>query len=337
LEDIAHKRLRLTNAFAFAQDPARIIRAFRLQAQLDFHSGPELLRAAADSAGSLLALSPSRLGQEWMKLLSAPCAAAMSAMDKAGILSLLLPGWEEGRGMEQNPFHHLPVLEHNLAALAALESILRHPPAALTTALSDASALKMAALLHDLGKPATMRPKAPGWNSFHNHDQVGGEMTWQACLQLGLGPSLAQQTGDLVRKHMLAHHLLNACQRHPQARSRLLGRFLHRHQNVMDQLFLLALADIRAGQGRQRPPQLEQELLRMWEELEQLRQGRDLPPPLLNGHDIMRALNLAPGPQLGRILNRLRQYQLEGLIHDRQQALAQAKKWRHEKGAGGSG
>lgn len=314
---------------SMADDPLRIIRAFRFMAELGF---------IVDDGGQITAALPGlqkiakpRLGQEWLRLMRVPVAAdAIQCMDNFGVLSLLIPGWEAGRHMEQNPYHHLPVLEHSLASVRAMEQVLNNRAFYLGE-LADIKLevalplLKTACLLHDLGKTATMQYKQPGWNSFHYHDRAGVKLAATACGSLGLGSRQTELVADLVGRHMLPHFLLGAISQHQDKSRRLLGRFILRYHGLLNSLMLMALADDMAGLGPARPADLEARLLAVWRDLRQIQQTPELPPPLINGRELMAACALAPGPRLGSVLKHLRALQLEGVIDCKAQALHAAQ------------
>jgi putative nucleotidyltransferase with HDIG domain len=247
------------------------------------------------------------------------------------VLSFLLPGWEECRGVEQNPYHHLDVLEHSLACVAAMEALIINPDtrdmAGPALAQADLPLLKTAALLHDMGKPPTAQAKSPGWNTFYRHDKLGALLARNACLNLGLGPNQANTVARLVGGHMEPHHLLWNCSSHPRLRPRYLKRFLYRHEHDAQALMLMAQADNMAGQGPGRPEHLEENFMELWRELNAMAAAAPIPPPLLNGRQVMEACSLSPGPEVGRLLRRLRHCQLDEDLQSREQALSLVKSW----------
>ena len=332
LDDIKNKLIRLASASALKQDPLRIIRAYRLKAELGFSFEQALEPAIKEALPGLSKIAQERLGQEWLRLMGQKKAAgAITDMDP--LLSFLVPGWEACRGLKQNPYHHLPVLEHSLDSVRALEEILNQPHLRdLHEDLADIDLplLKTATLLHDLGKAPTARFKAPGWNSFYNHDKAGARLAEKACLNLGLGRRQAEFVSRLVARHMLPQHLLNAVMRYPFVRNRQIRRFILRNQNI-PQLMLMALADIMAGKGPKRPPELEKHFIALWREMEQVRKTQPPPAPLLNGHQVMAACDLKESPLLGRILKRLRNCQLDGKVDNEAQALDLVRQWAEEE------
>jgi poly(A) polymerase len=301
---------------------------------------PGLPEALAAAAPGLFRVPRERVAQEWLKLMAAPAAApAVLAMERDQVLTRLLPQLAQGRGMEQNPFHHLDVLGHNLATLVHLEE-LSGPSAAFSGSvlLEEAGGylaqprhralLKTAALLHDLGKPLTRRPKSPGWATFHRHDLEGARLAMQATRRLGLSKADAGQVARLVAGHMRPFHLLGVESRGLLS-TRAVRRLLQACGDDLAGLFLLGLADTMAGRGPERPADAEARLLALYARVAGLR-DRQLAqalaaPPLLDGRQLMSGLGLEPGPQVGRLLRLLREAQLDGRVSTAAQALEMAR------------
>ena len=340
--DLAARRLRPAGPGVLEDDPLRVLRAFRFISTHGLVPAPGVLANLAAAAPGLFRVARERIGQEWRKLMAGPGAArALAAMEQAQTLTRLIPELAGGRGLAQNPFHHLDVLGHNLACLASLEDIAADLAGQLGDLAAEAGAylmeedwrfvLKTASLFHDLGKPSTRQDKEPGWSSFHRHDLVGAGLAWQAARRLGLGKAESGQVARLVREHMRPFHLLGAFNRGGVSR-RAARRLLVAAGPDLAGLFLMGLADTMAGRGPQRPPEAEERLLLLWRLINGMRDSelaRALEaPPLVDGHTLMRELGLAPGPEVGLILGLLRRAQLDGSIVDPPQALDLARRLR---------
>ncbi|MBI5524669.1 MAG: HD domain-containing protein [Desulfarculus sp.] len=341
LADLGARRLRLAGPGVLSDDPLRVLRAYRFLASHGLSLAPGLEQDLAAAAPGLFRVARERIAQEWRKLMAAPAAApAVWAMERGQVLTRLMPELAMGRGVLQNPFHHLDVLEHNLATLAHLEelaagggvyagSLLLQEASAYLAGQNARAQLKTAALLHDLGKPATRRPKAPGWATFHRHDLVGAGLAGQAARRLGLSKAEAGHIASLVAGHMRPFHLLGAATRGGLSR-RAVRRLLVACGQHLPGVFLLGLADTMAGRGPMRPAEAEERLLALYGQVAELR-DRELAqalaaPPLLDGHQLMAGLSLEPGPEVGRLLGLLREAQLDGLVDTPQAALALARR-----------
>lgn len=345
-EDLRQGRLRLAGPDSLADDPLRVLRAFRFMSSHGMRLEPGLRERLAAAGPGLFRVARERLGQEWLKLMAgANAARAVLAMDRTQVLTRLVPALARGRGLAQNPYHHLDVLRHNLATLLHLSRLARDQaclPPELAREARDyleperrRALLLSAALLHDLGKPATRQEKGPGWSSFHRHDLVGAGLAARALRGLGLARADADWVAAMVAGHMRPFHLLGATQRQGLSRRAAL-RLLSAAGPDLPGLFLLALADTLAGRGPLRPSEAEERLIALWDQVSRLRDSELAAalaaPPLINGRELMAALDLAPGPEVGRLLNLVRQAQLEGRVASRTSALALARARQRRRG-----
>ena len=341
LADLQARRLSLAGPGVLADDPLRVLRAYRFLASHGLTLAPGLDQDLAAAGPGLFRVARERVAQEWYKLMAAPAAArAVLAMERDQVLTRLVPELARGRGVEQNPFHHLDVLGHNLATLVHLEELAAPSSVYAGSRLLDEAAaylaqprprilLKTAALLHDLGKPDTRRPKSPGWATFHRHDLEGARLALQAARRLGLGKADAGGIARLVAEHMRPFHLLGVAAKGQLSRRAVL-RLLMACGPDLPGVFVLGLADTMAGRGRQRPADAEERLLALYLRVAELR-DRELTqalaaPPLLDGRQLMVALGLAPGPEVGRLLGLLREAQLDGQVGTPAEALEMAQR-----------
>jgi poly(A) polymerase len=186
-----------------------------------------------------------------------------------------------------------------------------------------AALFKLAALLHDIAKPATKQPKPGGGVSFHEHQTIGGEVALKVARRLGFGAEAARYIRLVVREHMRPGQLGVL----DEVTQRAVARFFHATADAGPDVLLHLLADHMATRG----PQIN---VASW-----LRQARwvdalldtiwgaaiEPTPPLLNGDELMRALGLAPGPLVGRLLAAIDRAQAEGEISTSTEALALAR------------
>ncbi|BEQ17008.1 CCA tRNA nucleotidyltransferase [Desulfoferula mesophila] len=344
--DLAAMVLRPAGTGVLRADPLRVLRALRFVATHGFNPAPGLEYRLAGAAPGLFRVAAERIGGEWLRLMAGPWAVeAVGLMERCGVLTRLVPELAAGRGLEQNPYHHLDVLGHSLACARAAGRLLagQGPVSGALAAEGPAyldqphrrSLFMTAALLHDLGKPPMRQVKDEQWATFYRHEIVGATMAAARCRALGLAKADAAWVGRLVAEHMRPFHLLGA-----QGRGQLTRRGVRRMLGALGRdlpaLFMLAMADTIAGRGPLRPPEAEGRLLALYEEVARLR-DRELAaalaaPPLLDGHELMQALGLASGKEVGRLLNLVREAQLDGEIGSREEALALAKQ-AHDNGA----
>lgn len=338
--DLRKRRLRLASARVLEQDPVRVLRAFRFMSTHAMEPASGLMDQLSAAGPGLFRVAVERIATEWLKLMSGPRAGrAIAAMDQAGCLTRLAPSLAQGRGVEQNPFHHLDVLGHNLACLDALDQIQAEPVVhfgdlgnEIAAYLADEGrlpVLKTAALLHDLGKPLTRRLREPGYASFHNHDQAGARLALRTVKSLGLSKAACKGVAFYVAEHMRPFHLMGLW-RDDRLTSRAVRRMIAAQGEHLSGIFALALADTIAGAGPQRPADAEEVLVSLYGRVAELRDAELAAalaaPPLINGHDLIKSLGLKPGPWVGRLLAAVREAQLDGEVSDADQALSLARR-----------
>jgi tRNA nucleotidyltransferase (CCA-adding enzyme) len=176
----------------FAEDALRMLRAVRISAELGFSIAPETSSAMAKNASLLGAISRERVRDELTRILMSDTPMqALYIAQKLGLLRYIIPELEEGIGCAQNQAHSFDVFEHSLRSL-------QHA-ADKKWPLS----VRLAALLHDIGKPASRRwsDEKKDW-TFHGHEVVGARMAKKICADLRLPNELSATVVALVRWHM---------------------------------------------------------------------------------------------------------------------------------------
>ena len=339
--DADGRLLRAASDSAFADDPLRLLRAPRLASTLGLtiDAGTVALaragaRRAADPAGE-------RQFAELRGLVGGPDPLrGMKLMDELELTQVVLPELDGLRGVVQNPNHHLDVLGHTLAVLeewlgierelpgfagelaAELDAFLAEP---LADELTRAAALRFGALFHDLGKPET-RSEGSGYVTFIGHDEVGARIIASVCGRLRTSRRLSTHLQGLALHHLRLGFLIH---QRPLSR-RAVYDYLAATEPVSADVTLLSVADRLAARGE--GPLASREMVEAHLDLarEMLRDAlawhRDGPPaPPLSGDDLARELGLAPGPELGRLLEELRAEAFAGEISGKDEALERAR------------
>jgi tRNA nucleotidyltransferase/poly(A) polymerase len=366
--DLLLKTIRACSPAAFTDDPVRILRAVRQAAALEFRIEPGSRKAMKAAAGLLPGVSPERQRDELFKILEGrKPEAALRALDLLGALPELLPELADMKGVRQSGPHIYDVWEHTLAVLGYLGGILNAlGPAGESAAGADLftgllamrlgryrekfaahfagppsqerslrGLLFFAALYHDAAKPATRSVEAGGRIRFFDHDQLGAERAARRGLALRLSNAEVERVETIVRQHMRFHFHSNRMEAESAGPSRkAIYRFFRDTGEAGVDLILLGLADLRGARG----PGLSQEawtaaldiarifLENYWERP----QETVAPPPLVDGHDVIREYNLEQGPWVGRVLEAIREAQATGSVSTREQALAFGRSWLEE-------
>jgi poly(A) polymerase len=308
-------------------DVLRAWRVVRFAAQLGFRVErrtrgwvQELARALAAAADrgppphAAVALpAPERLGAELDDTIATPVAGrAFAALDDLGLLAPVLPELTDGRGVAQGNLHHLDVLRHQLEALQQL-----------VDAFPDADlALRWATLLHDVGKPPTRTPGSVTEDGlvlrdrFHGHDALGAELAAAALRRLRRPRATVARVHDLVAAHM----------RPLPDDERGARRFAHRLRPLLPDLLRLMVADREAARGRAASAVARR---RYRERIGLVLAALEQPPaptPIVDGHALMAALGLAPGPRVGELLAAIAEARALGDVGTREEALAYAER-----------
>jgi poly(A) polymerase len=333
--DLAARVVRAVSEAALAEDPARVLRAFRFAATLEFAIDADTLEMARRHAPGLAGVAGERLCRDLALLLAAPRAArAVTLADEAGVLGAVLPELEAERGVTQNAYHHLDVLGHSLEALRRLELLLDYLPALagddaprLSAFLAEepvaerprTALLKLAVLLHDAGKPPC-RDVRDGRVIFYGHPNAGADLARVAAARLRLSSRETEELARYVARHMTPVDLLA----HPMTPRRE-ARFFRREGECGLALLLLSLADAEATRGPAADPsgvdRLRAFATTMIADYYAWAEPRLAEPLLVDGVTLMRTFQLAPGREVGALLALVRDAQDAGELASRDDAL----------------
>lgn len=348
IADLLAKKLRACSATAFLDDPVRVLRAVRQSVSFSLQILPESLALIRQAVPRLPQVSPERLRDELFKMLSQKRpAAAFNILDMLGGLPYILPEINALKGIEQSPPHINDVWNHTLEVLNRLEDVLQvlatdydpdkaaslilgmsvlrlgryrqqleeHLSQPLNPDRSMRSLLFLAALYHDTGKPQTRQVDINGRIRFFDHGQVGASLMSRRAQTLRLSNQETERLVLIVKHHM--HPLLLAYEEQLPTR-KAIYRFFRQTGEAGVDVCILSLADMLATYGSGLPPEMwahQLDVVRMlleswWEKPAEAVS----PPPLINGHDLMDRFGLEPGPQLGDLLEAIREAQATGQV-----------------------
>ncbi|MFI9720971.1 CCA tRNA nucleotidyltransferase [Streptomyces sp. NPDC052396] len=317
LEDLAERVLRTpgTPEESFSDDPLRMMRAARFAAQLDFEVAPEVVTAMREMAGRLEIVSAERIRDELNKLvLSGHPRKGLRLLVETGLADLVLPELPALR-LERDEHHrHKDVYEHTLIVL--------DQAIALETTGPDLT-LRLAALLHDIGKPRTRRFEKDGRVSFHHHEVVGAKMTKFRMTKLKYPNELVKDVSRLVELHLRFHGYGTG-----EWTDSAVRRYVRDAGPLLDRLHKLTRSDCTTRNKRK-----AQALSEAYDGLEvriaELKQKEELDAirPDLDGNEIMEILDVGPGPQIGQAYRHLLELRLEYGPMERERAVAALKEW----------
>lgn len=337
--DLEARVLRVLGEQSYRDDPLRPLRLARLATELSLEPDDETERLTRAHAGRVPDTSPERIWAELRRLVIAD--RVLDGLELAGRLGLteaVLPELAALRGVEQSHFHHLDVYGHTLEVLREQLELERELAAvfgpvaddlrtvldeSLADELTRMQALRFAALVHDMAKPATRRELPDGRVSFIGHDSVGQELVVALCRRFRTSERLASFLGAVTRHHLVLGFLVHA---RPLDR-RAIYRYIRTCEPVEVEVTVLSCADRRATRGRNADAAIAAHLDLALELMEPaLEWRRDGPPkPPLRGNELAEALGIEPGPELGRLVEALREAVFAGEVQDRDQAVAYAQ------------
>lgn len=282
-------------AARFEEDRLRMLRAVRFAAGLDFTLEPETHRAVKKLAGSITDISMERISDELQNMLTGPRPArALRLLDETGLLGPVLPEVSALKGVAQPKKFHPEgdVWEHTLLCFEKAD-----PPLTAT--------LAFAVLFHDIGKPPTFQ--IADRIRFNHHDRVGARMAAKICRRLKMPARDARRIEELVQKHI---DFMNV----QKMRESTLKRFLL--MDNFDEHLELHRIDCEASHNMTENVDFCKQKLH---EFEEEFNAPELPPPLLNGNEIM-DLGIPEGPEIGQIKDEMLDAQLEGRLKTRKEA-----------------
>lgn len=276
---------------SFSDDPLRMLRAARFTSQLRFRPAPRVVRAMQDMAERLEIISVERIRDELCKLvLTDRPRTGLNLLVETGVAEQFLPELPALR-LERDEHHrHKDVYEHSLTVLEqaiALEKPRGHEPDLVS---------RLAALLHDIGKPRTRRFEPGGKVSFHHHDVVGAKMVKKRMKALHFSTDEIRSVALLVELHLRFHGYGDG-----QWTDSAVRRYVRDAGDELERLHILTRADCttrnqrKAARLRRAYDHLEERIDVLAEE-EKLNAMR----PDLNGDQIMEILQLSPGREVGQ-------------------------------------
>jgi poly(A) polymerase len=349
LIDIQQRRLKAVQDNIFLDDPLRMLRAIRFRARYQLTIDTWTEQLIKRDAKLLLRAAAERIHDELYAILVTNGAInQLRYLDSLGLLTILIPEFIPARGMRQPNPHYWDVLEHSLESVSALERVAMmlqsgdaptqdfsqisplldeaEQQGAFQFASLTRSPMKLAALLHDIGKTSTYSTDEKGNIHFYNHPQAGIPLAQQIMARL----NASTQDHRLVQL-TVAHHMRPGQLAHlDSVTPRAIRRYFVDLGPTGIQVALFSLADHIATLGPgweeyiRRPDSslashvafVRLLLTRYIRERESI-----LPARLVSASELMRRLKLEPGPIIGQLLELIAEAQAEGQIHSKEEAI----------------
>jgi len=328
--DLVKGLIKIVHDKSFDQDPLRIMRAFSLSAVFDFKIARPTCRLCVLKRKKLAGVSRERIREEFFKILSSSKAyEIVEKLDEYAILELIFPEILRMKELKKR-FRRLDVWGHSMDTLKntgiLIRSFSRNPriksylEEEVSSGRRRVELLKLAALLHDLGKPGTFGVEKRKVR-FHGHERLGAYLCGKIALRLKLSNQELRFLQKIVFLHLRPGYLVT----NPVLTAKAKFRFLRDAGDAAGSALILAIADERSTKDyllldkiRKRYQRVLPRLLR-----EHFAGQKEKPAGrLVNGWDIMRRFRLKPSPLIGKVLRELEELQAIGRIKTKADALA---------------
>ncbi|MCP4303362.1 MAG: CCA tRNA nucleotidyltransferase [bacterium] len=313
LADLAAQVLRtpIDPRVSFGDDPLRMLRLFRFVATLGFGADPEAEQAVRDMKDRLSIVSAERIRDEFNKLMVGDhVAAGLWGLVNSQLAEEFIPELT-ALELEQDPHqHHKDVLAHTIAVVAKTSPI---------------ETLRVAALLHDIGKPAT-REFGPQGVSFHHHEVVGARLARERMRKLRYPKETVRDVSQLVFLHMRPHTFKMGWT------DSAVRRYVRDAGELLPLLNELVRCDV-TTRSRKRATAISRRIDELEERIETLREQEALDAlrPPIDGNDVMKHLGLKPGRDVGVAMKQLTEHRIEHGPYDEAEAYRLLDEWWSER------
>lgn len=345
LKDIQQRVIRAVSQSVFELDAARLLRAVRLAAELDFTVSKETEALIRHSAHLISDVAGERLREELLRLLGAPeTGQLLLYLDELGLITALFPELTEAKGVSQPQEHHWDVFNHSIKAAAAVDFVLhqgswrhaddsvlgfvpwsaeleRHFGLRVSGTSTRRLLMKLAALLHDIAKPRTKAIDAEGRTRFFGHPGQGAPVAAGMLRRLRFSSREIKLVEAIVRYHLRPVQM----SLHELPSHRAIYRYFRDSSDAAIDTLFFSLADHLATRG----PDLD---IANWRQHADMvgyvlaqhskKESVVAPPKLVSGHDLIKSFNLSPGPQIGKLLEAVREAQAAAEVSSTEEALS---------------
>ena len=331
IEDLNKKILREISVIYFMYKPLRLLRIFRFYSSLGFEPAENLIHIASKYSNLINKPAKERIEYELMKLFNGKyCAESLILMDKTGILEQLFPIVKELKQIPPNQHHHLDLFHHSIETVKQVQILYENSSEEVKSHLDRTdfggfpriTHLKLACLLHDIGKPSTWTiEENTQRHRFIKHDSEGEKLCVPILKNLCFSNKQIEYISYIIKKHMYPSAVVSA----PDMSEKTMMRYLRKSEdNAIDNI-LIAQADRLSARG----PEITGEIVNnninalnnLMDFCIETRKNIKPLPKLLDGNEIMQILNIKPSPKLGEILDTLKEAQISGDITTKEEAV----------------
>lgn len=300
---------------SFNDDPLRMLRAARFASALNFAPAPRVVAAMTDMASQIDRITAERIQTELNKLmLGENPTAGLELMVDTGLAERFFPEIPGMQMTQDEHMQHKDVYAHSLQVMRQAIDLETDGPDLV---------LRWAALLHDIGKPATRAAKPGGGVTFYHHEVVGAKMVRKRLRALKYPKQVISDIGQLVFLHQRFHGYGES-----QWTDSAVRRYVTDAGPLLERLHKLVRADC-TTRNKRKAARLQRIYDDLENRIEELAAQEDLAKirPDLDGNEIMQLLDLKPGPEVGAAWGFLKELRLERGPMEREDAILELKKW----------
>ena len=332
LQDLADKNVRMVSEEVFKKDPARLIRAYRIGACLNFEIEAKTARVIKSNTKLIKNIAGERIRVELFTMLGTSTSYPyLSQMAASGLLTAIFPDLGRLKGCFQNHYHHFDVFEHTMRAYGHIETILNDPENILPDTSTNihqyidknrTALIKCATLLHDIGKPLMKTIDSDGQCHFYGHARKSADMAQKISQRLKFSNHERQFVDGIIRNHMKPLSLFTAHVKKTLTQKGI-ARFYKKCGGYAPDVLLVAMADTQAKQNKMTVKNkafqsfLKKMILGYFYHYQPLRDE----PPLITGQDLIHVFGLTPSPLFRKILDLVDDAKLSKTIKNRSEAL----------------
>jgi len=325
--DLKAGTIRQVSPDVFKNDPVRMLRAFRIAAQLGFSISENTLKTIAENADFITLSAGERIREEWIRFLSQETSFKyLVLMESSGLAGKIFPELAALKFCRQNRHHRYDVFTHSMAAFRHMERLLFRSipeiftPEANVSQVKNPALLKHAALLHDIGKASTSYLDDKGSIHFYGHEKTGMRIARKISRRIHFSNDEADYVDFLISGHTKPRTLFSIYERGILS-EKTITRFFIRNEPWVPDLLLLSVADTAAKGFKDKTEKyicFTKNLARLWQEQFLPRKTRKR---FITGHDLITCFSLPPSPAFRRILEYAEILQRSGKVTTRKDAL----------------
>jgi putative nucleotidyltransferase with HDIG domain len=329
VEDLKNGLIKLIAEKNITDDPLRILRAYRCAAQFGFNIEENTLSILKKHQHLINNVAIERVKAELIKFFEGDFSAEnLFLMKENGFLFEIFPIMKDQLKVPSNLHHHLPLIDHSIETVRQTgliiktlpEWIKQHLSEEIVLGISRLALLKIAALLHDVGKPNTWEIDQDGRHRFIKHEEIGSEIVLPILKKMTFSKTSIKIIEKLIKFHLYPSQILK--EETVTGKSEL--RFYRRIEKEVPELIIIAMADRLSARG----PEISDEIVNkninglnwLLTRYNELSESAISIPKLLSGNEVMSILNVPRGVKVGIVIKALHEAQINGEVNDYEQA-----------------